>query len=64
MTKFRLSPMLLAAVMYKRPDLFGAGIECSGDQRIDGVAAARTADALYVLLSQAGLRLLRIPLHP
>jgi hypothetical protein len=35
-----------------------------GDLRIDGFAAARTADALYVLVSQGNLRLLRIALAP
>jgi hypothetical protein len=36
----------------------------SGDSRIEGFAAARTADALYVLVSQGGVKLLRIPLVP
>jgi hypothetical protein len=36
----------------------------SGDSRIDGFAAARTGDALYVLVSQGNLKLLRIPLAP
>jgi hypothetical protein len=36
----------------------------SGDSIIDGFAAARTADALFVLVSQGDLRLLRIPLAP
>jgi hypothetical protein len=36
----------------------------SGDARIDGFAAARSADALYVLVSQGSLKLLRIPLTP
>ena len=34
----------------------------SGDVRIDGFAAARTPDALYVLVSQGNLKLLRIAL--
>ena len=34
----------------------------SGDAPIDGLAAARTADALYVLVSQGDLKLFRIPL--
>ncbi len=33
-----------------------------GARRIDAFAAARTADALYVLVSQGGVRILRIPL--
>jgi hypothetical protein len=36
----------------------------SGDARIDGFAAARTPDALYVLVSQGSVKLLRIPLTP
>jgi hypothetical protein len=39
-------------------------IVCSGDSSIDGFAAVRTADALYVLVSQGDLKLLRIPLTP
>jgi len=39
-------------------------IVCSGDSNIDGFAAVRTADALYVLVSQGDLKLLRIPLTP
>jgi hypothetical protein len=35
---------------------------CSGNSCIDGFAAVRTADALYVLVSQGNLRLMRIPL--
>jgi hypothetical protein len=34
----------------------------SGETLIDGLAATRTPDALYVLVSQGGLRLFRIPL--
>jgi hypothetical protein len=37
-------------------------VVASGDLRIEGFAAARTADALYVLLSQGNLRILRVPL--
>jgi hypothetical protein len=34
----------------------------SGEARIDGFAAVRTSDALYVLVSQGDLKLLRVPL--
>jgi hypothetical protein len=40
------------------------GILAAGEAKIDGFAAARTADSLYVLLSQGDVRLLRIPLFP
>ena len=36
----------------------------SSEARIDGFAAARTTDALYVLVSQGSVKLLRIPLAP
>ena len=36
----------------------------SGETGIDGLAAVRTADALYVLVSQGNVKLLRIPLFP
>ena len=34
----------------------------SGESPIDGLAAVRTPDALYVLVSQGDLKLFRIPL--
>jgi hypothetical protein len=35
---------------------------CSGESRINGFAAVRTVDAVYVLVSQGDLKLIRIPL--
>jgi hypothetical protein len=39
------------------------GVLTHGRAKIDGFAAARTEDSLYVLVSQGDLRLLRVPLH-
>jgi hypothetical protein len=40
------------------------GILATGEAKIDGFAAARTANSLYVLLSQGDVKLLRLPLVP
>jgi len=52
------------SVLGARGSRYRKAVLSSGDSRIEGFAAARTADALYVLVSQGGVKLLRIPLVP
>ena len=45
-----------------RGSRYRKAILASGDQRINGFAAVRANDALYVLVSQGNVKLLRVPL--
>ncbi len=59
-----LSVIAPGSVLGARGPRYRKGVLSLGDARIDGFAAARTDDSLYVLISQGNLRLLRIPLYP
>jgi len=61
-TAYQLSVIAPGPLLGALGGRYRKAVLAEGDQRIDGFAAARTADALYVLLSQGGLRILRIPL--
>jgi len=61
-TAYQLSLIAPGSLLGARGGRYRKAALAAGDLRIDGFAAARTADALYVLLSQGNLRLLRIPL--
>jgi hypothetical protein len=60
----QLSLIAPGSLLGARGTRYRKAVLSSGDARIDGFAATRTVDALYVLLSQGDLRLLRIPLGP
>jgi len=61
-TTYQLSVIAPGSVLGALGSRYRKAVLSEGDLRIDGFAAARTADALYVLLSQGNLRILRIPL--
>ena len=63
-TVYQLSLVAPGSLLGARGPRYRKAVLAAGDLRIDGFAAARTADALYVLLSQGNLRLLRIALAP
>ena len=52
------------SLMGARGTRYRKAVLASGEAGIDGFAAARTTDALYVLVSQGNVKLLRIPLAP
>ena len=60
----QLSVLGPGSVLGGRGARYRKGVLSVGDARIEGFAAARTEDSLYVLLSQGSVRLLRIPLYP
>jgi len=61
-TAYQLSVIAPGFLLGALGSRYRKAVLTEGDLRIDGFAAARTPDALYVLLSQGGLRILRIPL--
>lgn len=61
-TDWQLSLVAPGSLLGVRGSRYRKAVLASGDLRIEGFAAARTADALYVLLSQGTLKLLRVPL--
>ncbi|MGO9309600.1 MAG: hypothetical protein ACLQDL_11330 [Spirochaetia bacterium] len=63
-TVSELSLIAPGTLLGGRGTRYRKAILASGDSLIDGFAAARTPDALYLLVSQGDLRLLRIPLTP
>jgi hypothetical protein len=50
------------SVLGARGSRYRKAILASGDSRINGFAAVRAGDALYVLVSQGDVKLLRVPL--
>jgi len=63
-TVYQLSLIAPGSLLGAHGARYRKAVIAAGEPRIDGFAAARTADALYVLVSQGNLRLLRIPLSP
>jgi hypothetical protein len=63
-TIYQLSLIAPASLLGARGARYRKAALAAGDVRIDGFAAVRTADALYVLVSQGNLKLLRFPLSP
>jgi len=61
-TAYQLSVIAPGSALGVLGSRYRKAVLAQGDLRIDAFAAARTADALYVLLSQGSLRILRIPL--
>jgi hypothetical protein len=63
-TIYQLSLIAPASLLGARGARYRKAALAAGDVRVDGFAAVRTADALYVLVSQGNLKLLRFPLSP
>ncbi len=63
-TAYQLSMIAPGSLLGARGTRYRKAALTEGDVRIDGFAAARTADALYVLVSQGSLKLLRVALSP
>ena len=63
-TAYQVSLIAPGSLLGGRGTRYRKAVVTSGDSPIEGFAAVRTADALYVLVSQGDLRLLRIPLSP
>jgi hypothetical protein len=63
-TVSQVSLIASGSLLGTRGTRYRKAVLSSGGANIEGFAAARTPDALYVLLSQGELKLLRIPLTP
>ncbi len=63
-TLSQVSLIAPGSILGARGSRYRKAIVCSGDSSINGFSAVRTADALYVLVSQGDLRLIRVPLTP
>ncbi len=63
-TSSQLSLIAPGPILGARGTRYRKAVLCSGDSNIGGFAAVRTSDALYVLVSQGDLKLLRIALTP
>jgi hypothetical protein len=63
-TVYQVSTIASGSLIGARGTRYRKAVVTAGDAPIDGFAATRTTDALYVLVSQGDLRLLRIPLSP
>jgi hypothetical protein len=61
-TAYQVSLIAPGSLLGGRGSRYRKAIVTSGETPIDGFAATRTPDALYVLVSQRDLRLFRIPL--
>jgi hypothetical protein len=60
----QLSLIAPGSLIGARGSRYRKAVLASGEERVDGFAAARTSDALYVLVSQGDVKLLRVPLTP
>jgi hypothetical protein len=61
-TAYQVSVIAPGSLLGRRGSRYRKAVVTAGEARIEGFSALRTADALYVLVSQGSLRLLRIPL--
>jgi hypothetical protein len=61
-TAYQVSLIAPGSLLGGRGSRYRKAVVTSGETPIEGFAAARAADALYVLVSQRDLRLFRIPL--
>ncbi len=61
-TSYQLSVIAPGHLLGTPGGRYRKAVLTEGDLHIDGFAAARTADALYVLVSQGTLKILRVPL--
>lgn len=63
-TDYRVSLIAPGSLLGVRGTGYRKAVVTSGDAPLTGFAATRTADALYIVVSQGDLRLLRVPLSP
>ena len=61
-TEYQVSLIAPGSLLGRWGGRYRKAVLTSGEAPIDGLAAVRTPDALYVLSSQGDLRLFRVPI--